>query len=222
MLNVDTKILSKAISNKLKTVLPTLISSQQTAYVKNRFIGESGRLISDIIEIRGCFNITGFLVTMNIRKAFDSLDHRFISILKKFDFRKNFITWIEMLLKDQQSCVINGRTTSQYFKLERGACQDDPVSAYLFILVLEILFLFIKKHPEIKGIELFEYCFLYTAYADDTTFFLKDAYYIENLVEIFNTFSLFSGLKPNLTKCKIAGIRALKGGSNDNLWYEVH
>ena len=63
MLNVHTKILPKAISNKLKTVLLTLISSQQTAYVKSRFIGESGRLISDIIEISGWFNITGFYVT---------------------------------------------------------------------------------------------------------------------------------------------------------------
>ena len=34
--NVDTKILSKAISNKLKTAFPTLISSQQTTYVKNK------------------------------------------------------------------------------------------------------------------------------------------------------------------------------------------
>ena len=77
--------------------------------------------------------------------------------------------------------------------------------------MLEILFIFIKKHPEIKGIEIFEHCFLYTAYADDTTFFLKDAQSIQNLVEIFNTFSLFSGLKPKLTKCKIAEIGALKG-----------
>ena len=55
-LNVDTKILSKAISNKIKAVLSTLISSQQTNYVKDRFIEESGRLISDIIEIRDWFN----------------------------------------------------------------------------------------------------------------------------------------------------------------------
>ena len=41
-------------------------------------------------------------------------------------------------------------------------------------------------------------------------FFLKDAQSIKNLVEIFNT-SLFSGLKPNLTKGKISGVRALKG-----------
>ena len=56
MLNVDTKILSKVILNKLKTALSMLISSQQTAYVQNRFIGESGRLISGIIEISICFD----------------------------------------------------------------------------------------------------------------------------------------------------------------------
>ena len=44
LLNVDLKIISKALSVKLKKVLPNLISSQQTAYVKNRHIGESGRL----------------------------------------------------------------------------------------------------------------------------------------------------------------------------------
>ena len=135
-----------------------LISSQQTAYVKNRFIGEIGRLISDIIEISSCFNITGFFVTIDIEKAFDSLDHSFlISVLKKFGFGQNFFTWIEILLKDQQSCVINGRITTQYFKLKKCARQGDPVSAYLFILALEILFLFSKKHPEIKGIEIFEH-----------------------------------------------------------------
>ena len=91
---------------------------------------------------------------MDIEKAFDSLDHSFlISVLKKFGFGKNFITWIEILLKDQQSRFINGGTTTQYFNLERGAPQSDPVSAYLFILVLEVLFIFIRKHPEIKGIE---------------------------------------------------------------------
>ena len=85
--------------------------------------------------------------------------------------KKKIITCIEILSKDQQLCVINGGTTTQYFNLEKGARQDDPVSAYLFILVLEILFLFIKKHPDTKGIEIFQHCFLYIAYEDDSTFF---------------------------------------------------
>ena len=78
LLNVDTKIISKALSGRLKNVLSSLISTQQTAYIKNRFIGEGGRLISDIVIICDRNNIGGFLVTIDIEKAFDSGDHKFI------------------------------------------------------------------------------------------------------------------------------------------------
>ena len=49
----------------LKKVLPNLISPQQTAYVENRFIGERGRLTSNIIEITDILNKEGFLVTIS-------------------------------------------------------------------------------------------------------------------------------------------------------------
>ena len=140
LLNLDSKIISKALSEKLKEVLPDLISSQQTASVKNRPIGESGRLISDIIEITEIRNIESFLVTMDIEKAFDSLDHNFlISTLEIYGFGQNFILWVKMLLNDKESCVINDGKTTKYFMLRRGACQGDPVSVILFILALEIL-----------------------------------------------------------------------------------
>ena len=72
-------------------------------------IGESKRLISDIIEITEIENVEGFLVTMDIEKAFDSLDHNFlISTLEKYGFGQNFIIWVKILLNDQESCVING------------------------------------------------------------------------------------------------------------------
>ena len=83
-MNVDLKIISKAFSEKLKKVLPELISSQQRTYVKNRYIGESRRLISDVIEIVKIKKIEVFLVIMDIEKAFDSLDHSLlISALQK-------------------------------------------------------------------------------------------------------------------------------------------
>ena len=84
LLNVDIKILSKALARRLKEVLPCLISAQETAYVQNRNIDESGRLISDTVEITNTRQMEGFLVTMDVEKVFDSLDHKFlISVLKK-------------------------------------------------------------------------------------------------------------------------------------------
>ena len=68
------KIISKVLSTRIKGALHYLISFNQTAYVKNRFISESGRLISDILEIAKTL-ARGFLVTIDIEKAFDSANH---------------------------------------------------------------------------------------------------------------------------------------------------
>ena len=119
LLNVDTKIFSKAFSERLKNVLSSLISTQQTAYIKNRFTGEGGRLITDIVNICDRNNIGGFLVTIDIEKAFDALDHKFIfAVLKKSGFGKNFVSWVEALLNNQESCVTDGGITARYFPLQ--------------------------------------------------------------------------------------------------------
>ena len=118
LLNVDTKVLSKSLAEKLKHVLPELMSSNQIAYVKNRSISESG-LISNVIEMRDILDIPGYLVTTDIEKAFDSLNHDFLlSVFKKFGFGENFMHWIKVLLNNQQSCVTNGRFITPYFNLE--------------------------------------------------------------------------------------------------------
>ena len=60
LLNTDWKIFSKAFAAKLKYVLPSLIASQQTAYVQNRYIGEIRRSISDILDILDKLSIAGY------------------------------------------------------------------------------------------------------------------------------------------------------------------
>ena len=68
---------------------------------------------------------------MDIEQAFDSLDHNFlISTLEKYGFGKIFILWVKILLRDQESCVINGGTTTKYFPLERGVRQGDLILAF--------------------------------------------------------------------------------------------
>lgn len=212
LLNVDVKILSKCLAKRLKDVLSKIICSNQTAYVKDRFIGEGGRLISDILEMTDDLHMEGILVTIDFQKAFDSLNHNFIlESCQKFGIPDYIINWIRILLTNQESCVINGGTTTQYFKLERGARQGDPIAAYLFIIALEMLFVMIKKNPEIKPLSLCESTFLYTAYADDASFFLEDDASVKALFTTISIFSNFSDLRPNVDKCEVAGIGVLKG-----------
>ena len=61
--------------------------------------------MSDILDI------PGYLVTMDIEKAFDSLDDFLLSILKKFGFGGNFVYRMKVLLNNQQLCIINGGFT---------------------------------------------------------------------------------------------------------------
>ena len=49
---------------------------------------------------------------------------------------------------DQKLCVINSGGTTQYFKSEKGTRPEDPLSANLFIIVPEIVFL--KKSKKAK------------------------------------------------------------------------
>ena len=116
MLNTDLDSFSKALAAKLKSVLPSLITSRQTVYVQNRYTGEAGRLISDILDISDKLSIDGYLVTVDIKKAFDSHDHEFLLVVLK-KFGNNLIDWIKILLTNQESYAINGGSTTSYFKL---------------------------------------------------------------------------------------------------------
>ena len=109
---------------------------------------------------------------------------------------------------DEFECMCHVSTTT-YFK---GARQGDPISAFVFILTLGILFLLIKENPRINGSNIFNHCYIYSAYADDTSFFLnflKDVNSIKEMVNSFHIFSRFSGFRPNLSN-QSKGIKKVK------------
>ena len=212
LINYDTKMLSKTLADRLRSVLPHLVSCDQTAYVPNRFLGESVRLISDILETTKNLNIEGYMLAIDIEKAFDSVDYEYLfATLEAFGFRGEFYEWIKILLKGQESCVINGGLSTGFFKLERGSRQGDPISAYLFILIMETYFTMVKSREDINKLEILNSEYLITSYADDTTFFIKDIDSVGKIFEVFGEFSTFSGLNVNKSKCQISGIGSKNG-----------
>ena len=103
----------------------------------------------------------------------------------------------------------NGKSTG-YFNLERGARQGDPLSAYLFILALEVLFLQVRSSDNIEGISINEFIIKLTAYADDAYYFIKNIQSLQGLFQIFWVFEEFSSLKINPEKCEACWIGSAK------------
>ena len=118
----------------------SVISANQSVYVHRRFISEGGRVISGLQEISNTLKLDNLLAAIDSQNAFDSVDHSFlISKLERYWFGNRFVKWVRILLKNQEP-LINGGNTTKYFKLEICKRKADPISAYLFILVLEIVF----------------------------------------------------------------------------------
>ena len=207
LINVDIKILSKALSFRVRKVLTSLIHYDQTAYVKVKYIGESIRLVDDLLKYAEEENSDGILFAADIEKAFDSVDHNFISAtLNKFVFGSDFIQWIQMLFKNSQNCAMNNGNSTGYFNLERGTRQGDPLPPYLFILALDILFIQVRADSSIKGFRIKQFEIKLTAYADDTTFLVKDAQSLRKILKLLKKFEEFSSLRINVEKCEACWI----------------
>ena len=100
LLNTDVKILSKALAQRLKKTLLFLISANPSVFVDGWFISEGGRLISGLLKISDTLKLDGLLATIDIQKAFDSVDHAFvISTLERYGFDNRFVRWVKFTQK---------------------------------------------------------------------------------------------------------------------------
>ena len=218
LLNVDAKIMSKVIAARIKEVLPNVIHSNQTGYVKDRYIGETVRSIFDIMELTDAENIPGLLIFIDFQKAFDTLEWDFLlKCLEAFNFGHDFMHWVRLFYKNIQSCVINNGTASDYFTLKRGARQGDPLSPYLFVLAVETLAIAIRNNVQIKGIKIGNEVTKVLQFADDITAVLSDINSALSLFQSLKHFEILSGLKVNNSKTEGLWIGALKNNDSKPL-----
>ena len=93
-----------------------------------------------------------------------------VAVLEKFGFVPNFIHWIRTLYNGAESNVMNNSHSTGFFPLERGTRQGDPISAYLFIIALEVLFRQVRQNIDIQGFMIDGHEIKISAYADDAKF----------------------------------------------------
>lgn len=203
MLNTDYKILAKIFANRLKRVIPHIVTTNQAYGILGRDIADTVTSIRDLIWYIKEKKSDGFLFNIDLEKAFDRVEHKYLfDLLKRFGFGNNFIKWIKCFYTDIFSCFkINGFLTD-YVGISRSIRQGCPLSALLYTLVAEPLGLAINGEKEIKGIliegnEIEQKSF---QYADDTTLFLKDINSVGKAMGIIDKYCRGSGAKVNKEK----------------------
>ena len=156
-------------------------------------------------------NIPGLKIFIDFQKAFDSLEWDFLlSCLEALNFGPDFICWVRTFYKNVEGYVINNGNTSDYFTLERGVRQGDPLSSYLFILAVETLAIAVRQNTAIKGISIGREETRLMQYADDMTAVLSDIDSAQVLFELLDHFKTISGPTVNCSKTEGMWIGPLK------------
>ena len=106
----------------MENALTSIVHCNQTAYVKDRYIGESICLITDLLAYMQENSIGGILFSADFEKAFDFVEHSFIfATLKSFGFGAQFIQWIRTIFNSTESCVINNCHSTGFFHWKGNA-----------------------------------------------------------------------------------------------------
>nr|GEW56163.1 hypothetical protein [Tanacetum cinerariifolium] len=148
--NVPFKCSSRIISNRMKESLSDLVSLNQSAFVPGRRISDNILLTQELIHNYHLDRGTPRCAfKVDIQKAYDTVDWIFLhNVLVGFGFHLLMTGWImECVTFTSFSLSING-CLHGYFKGKRGLRQGDPMSPYLFTLVMEVLTLMLHQRDQ--------------------------------------------------------------------------
>ncbi|GJT34263.1 RNA-directed DNA polymerase, eukaryota [Tanacetum coccineum] len=206
------KIITKLLANRLVTVIDGLVNEVQSAFIANRQILDGPFILNEIIHWCKAKKKQTLIFKVDFEKAFDSVRWDFLDdVLKNLGFGSRWRDWIQSCLNSSKgSILVNGSPTSefQYFK---GLKQGDPLSPFLFILVMESLHLSFQKVVNAglyKGVILDNSQQIsHLFYADDVVFIGQWCdFNILTIIRVLDCFFQASGMRINLYKCKIMGI----------------
>eukprot|EP00253_Pinus_taeda_P013241 PITA_13241 len=136
--NITYKIVSKVIANRLKPLLPLLISPEQSGYVEGRQITDGIILTHEILHSLKQSKKPGMLLKIDLSKAFDSVSWIYIQkILNAFGFDSSWTRWLISLISSSFFSILINGIPYDTFRPSRGIRQGDPLSPFLFVIVAE-------------------------------------------------------------------------------------
>jgi len=216
LLNIDLKIITKTLADRMVSILPKLIHQDQTC-VPGRHIEDNIHLTQNLIDHANSTSRNLALIFIDQEKAFDRLSHNFIfKTLERFGFGEYFINWVKTICFDTKSFVkVNGYETFE-FNIERGVRQGCPLSPLLYVLAAEALSSSIRKNKNIKGYiyKMRNLCPLehkIKQYADDTKIAVSDVSSIKELFKTLGKYEKATNAKVNKDKTEALWVGNWRG-----------
>ncbi|GJY38021.1 RNA-directed DNA polymerase, eukaryota [Tanacetum coccineum] len=207
------KIVAKIMANRLVGVLSGIVNEVQSAFISDRQILDGPFILNEVLHWCKLRKKQALIFKVDFEKAYDSVRWDFLDeILRKFGFGDKWCKWIQSCLQSSRgSIMINGSPTEE-FQFGRGLKQGDPLSPFLFLLVMESLHISFQRIVDagmFRGINLGggQVNLSHMFYADDAVFVGQwcDGN-INTLVHVLDCFHKVSGLRMNLGKSKIIGV----------------
>jgi Reverse transcriptase (RNA-dependent DNA polymerase) len=156
LLNCFYKIISRVITNRLKKVSDKITIVGQKGYSNTKCCQEVLISLIDAISELKSTGKKGCIISLDIKKAFDSLSHKFmIESLKFFNFGERIIKWITTICTNRKACIIlSTGKMGRSFELERGNAQGDVISPIIFNICYQVLILKLELTLQIEKIDL--------------------------------------------------------------------
>jgi exonuclease III len=211
--NCDSKIITKALAIKMSKILETIIDPQQTAYVPGRSVADNLRSNFFLKEYCKKANINSALISLDAKKAFDSVDHEYISTtLKAYGFGQAFIRSFQILYKGITARILVNGYTTEPIQILRGVKQGDALSCAIFIICIDPLLRNLNNNKLIKAVKIGRsgIRFKAAAYADDVSVVCKEDQ--ESIQQVFMEYEKLtkrSGLELNADKTEILMLNAM-------------
>ena len=198
------KCISKIIANRLKPLLPLIISSSQAAFVKGRSISDQVLLMQELVRNYHRKNISPrCALKIDLLKAFDSVSWDLIlDALQAFNLPCKFVSWIRACITSPQFSISLNGALEGYFQGARGLRQGDPLSPYLFLIAMEFFSRVFKKKIEGSGFTYHPRCnqplISHVCFADDLFILCSpNACSFQIIHQALQEFHKYSGLQPN-------------------------
>ncbi|GJU54666.1 RNA-directed DNA polymerase, eukaryota [Tanacetum coccineum] len=206
------KVVTKILALCLSLVIFELISDVQTTFLPNRQILDGPFILNELLSWCKFKKQQTMVFKVDFAKAYDSIRWDYLDdVLAAFGFGAKWRSWIKgSLSTGMASILVNWSPTSE-FEFYRGLKQGDPLSPYLFILVMESFHLSITRAVEAGifiGIKVDQSLMIsHLFYADDAVFIGEwSNENLQNIMHMLHCFSLSSGLVINLKKSQLLGI----------------